>query len=226
MNMDMRLQQQYQELLRLQEEIDAHLEMGSDFPQMRELMLSLAKDTGYQKLKTKENRLIQLDRFFGIWLEERRKLPALGSDRDIFYGINSLAGVEKKYQRILYLGLRIENHMPLAYARQAMDWMEEWKISGIAIGRIIAGETHKGRENLLRIAQEMKDRGELQSAVLLLQYANEQYPGEEALLLEEAECWLRGEQWEKACELLELIKEPTAETRQMIQELRQVMENG
>lgn len=222
----MRLQQQYRELLRLQKEINAHLESGTDFPQMRELMLYLAKDTGYAKLKTKENRLIQLDRFFGIWLEERRKLPALGIDRDIFYGIDSLAGVERKYQRVLYLGLRIENHMPPICVQQALDWMEEWKISGIAIGRIVAGETHRGRDNLLRIAQEMKGRGELQSAVLLLQYANEQYSGEEALLLEEAECWLRGKQWEKACELLESIKEPAEETRQMIQELRQVMENG
>lgn len=210
----------------MQGEIDAHLKTGTDFPQMRELMLSLAKDAGYAKLKTKENRLIQLDRFLSIWLEEKRKLPALGIDRDIFYGINSLAGVERKYQRILYLGLRIENHMPPACVRQALDWMEEWKISGIAIGWIITGETQKGRDNLLYIAREMKDREELQNAILLLQYANEQYPGEEALLLEEAEGWLRGGQWERAYELLASIKEPAEETRQMIRELRQVMENG
>lgn len=212
-------------MLRLRKEIDAHLEAGTDFPQMRELMLFLAKDIGYAKLKTKENQLIQLDRFLGIWLEERRKLPALGLDRDIFYGISSLAGVEQKYQRILYLGLRIENRLPLVYAHQAMDWMEEWKISGIAIVRIIAGETQKGKENLLLVAQEMKNRGELPNAILLLQYANEQYPGEEALLLEEADCWLRGEQWEKAYELLTSIQEPAAETQQMILELRQVIEN-
>lgn len=222
----MRLQQQYQELLRLQKEIDAHLGSGTDFSQMRRLMLFLAKDSGYSKLKTKENGLIQLDRFLSIWLEEKQKLPGLGIDRDIFYGIDGLAGVEQKYQRILYLGLRIENRVPQDYVSQAMDWLREWKISGIAVGRIIAGETQKGKDNLLRIAQEMKSRGDLPDAVQLLQYANEQYPGEEALLLEEAECWLQGEQFKKAYELLTRVKEPTAEVRQMMLELRQVMGNG
>ncbi len=221
----MRLQQQYQELLRLQKEIDLRLERGTDFPQMRELMLFLAKDAGYTKLKTKDNQLIKLELFFKIWLEERRTLPGLGMDKDIFYGIRSLDEVERKYLGILYLGLRIENHLPSEAVQQALDRMAEGKVSGVAIGWVIADETQKGRENLLRVAREMRMRGELPDAILLLQYANWRFPGEEALLLEEAECWLQGRQRERACELLASIEAPTAGTRQRIQELRRGMEN-
>ena len=42
----MRLEQQYQELLRLREEINTRLEKGTDFRNIKELTLSLAQDQG------------------------------------------------------------------------------------------------------------------------------------------------------------------------------------
>lgn len=222
----MRLGQQYQELLRLRKEINIRLEKGTDFQNIKELTLHLAGDRGYQKLKEEENQMIMLDCFLDIWLEEKRKLPGLEMTGDIFNGIKSLGQLEQRYQRIKYCALRVENHVPEPYINESVSWLMEEKISGIAIGKITISETKDREDNLLHIAQELKRQGDLPRAILLLQYANEKYPGEERMILEEADCWIQGRQWQRAYELLVGMGKPTGETEEIIKGLRQVMENG
>ncbi|MDE7223237.1 MAG: hypothetical protein K2O34_05600 [Acetatifactor sp.] len=222
----MRLEQQYQELLRLRKEINIRLNQGTDFQNIKDLALFLAKDSGYQKLKRKENQMIFLDCFLSIWLEEKRKLLQLGIEEDIFTGTGSLEKLEQRYQRIKYCGLRIENHVPEPYISQSISWLIDQKISGIAIGKIVVFETKDREDNLLHIAQEFKRRGELTNAVLLLQYAREKYPKQDSLALEEADCWIQGQQWERAHELLTEIERPTEGIRETIIELERVMGHG
>ena len=222
----MRLEQQYRELLRLKEEIDICLKRGTDFQNMKELMLLLAKDQGYQALRGNDNQIVRLECFLKIWLDEERKLPDLGIKEDIFWRISSLDELEQKYQRILYCGLRIENNVPELYINQSIEWLAEQKVSGIAIGEIVVIETRDKEQNLLSIARKLKQHGNMINAVLLLQYAREKYPEQEELLLEEADCWLQGQQWERAYALLTGIKEPSAEIQDLIMELQEVVENG
>lgn len=221
----MRLEQQYQELVRLKREINQRLNKGTDFQKIKELMLYLAQDLAYSKLKLKENQLIMLECFFNIWLQEKKKLPDLGVKTDIFYKIASLNDVEWKYQRIKYCGLRIENVVPEKYIEQAIEWIIEDKVSGIAIGKIIVFETQNKQNNLLSIARCIRERGDSFNALLILQYANETFPGWEKLLLEEADIWLDGGQHRKALEILGKIENPTSEIRELITELQQVAGN-
>lgn len=221
----MRLRQQYQELLRLKEEIDQRLKGGTDFQNIRELMLYLAKDQAYLKLKSTENQLIMLESFFNIWLKEKKKLPDLGIETDIFYKVSCLVDVEQKYQKIKFCGLRIENAVPDIYIDQALQWMIEDKISGLAIGKIVGAETGKREKNLLSMAQRLREKKEFLNVLLLLQYANEAFPGQEKLLLEEADIWFDIGKYDKALELLEKIEKPSKEIKELITELQQVTEN-
>lgn len=221
----MDLSEQYQEISKLKHEINTRLSKGTDYPAIRELALFLAKNEKYQTLYRLENQLIKLQHFLTIWREEQEKMTGQAETENIFFQINSLDEIEQKYCRIEYYGLRIENHVPKPYCSQLLDWLLEHKVSGIALGVIIRNRTEKGLENLLCIAQELKRRMELPNAVLLLQYAREKYPGKEALLLEEADCWLQVRQWKKALELLMEMEAPTAEIQELITELRQVVEN-
>lgn len=218
----MRLEQQYQELLRLKREINQRLRMGTDFPGIRELMLYLAKERAYYKLRDIENQLIMLESFFRIWLEEKKKLPDLGIETDIFFQVSSLEDVERKYQRIKFCGLRIENAIPKEWCEQGLECLEEDKVSGLAAGRIIAAETKNKEENLLYMAQFLKERGNFVNALLLLQYANEAFPGREKLLLKEANIWREGQQLKKALELLMKIEKPSQSTKELMEELRRV----
>ena len=95
--------------------------------------------------------------------------------------------MERKYQRIKYCGLRIENAVWDEYIRQALGWLVEDKVSGIAIGKIIVAETQKREENLLCIAGYLGETGDMLNALLLLRYADEAFPRKEKLLLKEAE---------------------------------------
>ena len=104
----MRVEQQYREVLRLKREINLRLSVGTGFWEIRELALFLAGDKAYLKLKKEEKQLMMLDCFFGIWQEEKKKLPKGRIETDIFHDISSLEELEKKYQRIKYCGLRIE----------------------------------------------------------------------------------------------------------------------
>lgn len=221
----MRLEKQYQELLRLKEEINQRLKVGTDFEKIKELMLYLAQDKAYFKLKVKDNQLFMLALFFDIWMREKRKLPDLGVETDIFYKVSSLNDVEQKYQRIKYYGLRIENSVPDDYIEQAFEWLIEDRVSGIAIGTIVRKETTKREQNILHIAQYLRRGGDSLNALLLMQYANEKFPGQEKLLLEEADIWLEGQHFERVLELLSQIENPSMQTKGLIEELRQVTKN-
>lgn len=224
----MRLEQQYEEVLRLKEEIDQRLGEGTDFHRIRELILFLAGNKFYLKRKQKENQLLMLDCFFGIWLEEKKKLPKVGTETDIFYNISSLEELERKYRRVKYCGLRIENAVCDSCMEQALEWLERDKVSGIAIGRIFLWETARREENLLFMAQYLKHKGDSINALLLLQYANEALPGQERLLLEEADIWITVREWEAALALLHQIKNPPQSIKELAEELeglRQVEEN-
>ena len=221
----MRLEEQYQGLLRLKKEINQRLKAGTGFGKIKELMLYLAQDKAYFKLKEKEYQMIILESFLNIWLREKKKLPDLGVETDIFYKVSSLDDMEQKYQRIKYCGLRIENAVPDDYIEQALEWLSEDRVSGIAIGKIIVKETEKREENILYIAQRLRQRGDSLNALLLMQYANEKLPGKEKLLLVEADIWLEGQHFERALELLSQIENPSMQINGLIEELRQVTEN-
>lgn len=221
----MRLEEQYQELIRLKEEINQRLQKGTAFEDIKELMLYLAQDKAYFKLKAKENQMFMLALFFDIWMREKRKLSDLGVETDIFDKVSSLDDMEQKYQRIKYCGLRIENAVPDDYIEQALEWLGEDRVSGIAIGMIVRKETEKREQNILYIAQYLRRIGDSLNALLLMQYANEEFPGQENLLLEEADIWLEGQHFERALELLSQIENPSMQIKGLIEELRQVTEN-
>lgn len=224
----MRLEQQYGEILRLKREINLRLGTKTGFQEIKELIRFLAGDKSYLILRQQERQLMMLDCFFGIWLKEKEKLTKIGIETDIFDCISSLEELERKYQRIKYCGLRIENAVPYPYVEQALEWIEEDKVSGIAVGKIFLRETSKREENLSSMAQYLKQRGDAINALVLLQYGNEELPGRERLLLEEADIWISQREWAAALDLLCQIKDPSRVIRELkaeLEGLRQVKNN-
>lgn len=219
----MKIQQQYEELLILKKDINEKLN-ELDFGKMKELMLWLAKSTIYQKLKSKENQLIMLENFCNIWLREKKELLARDINDDIFWGVTSLDSIEKKYLSIKFGVIRLETPMPEEYYEQAIDAMIDYNVSGLAIGYIIVFESIKREANILKTARLLKDRGQLITAVELLQYGLEAYADNADFLLELADCWVQGQQWRQAYECLKKIKEPDDSTSEMIGELEKVVQ--
>lgn len=222
----MDLQKQYQEIARLKRKINHCLSKGTSYIAIKELAIFLAQDPAYQKLQGMDNQLLKLQHFLTVWREEQEKMPGDAASENIFYQISNLDDLEQKYCRIEYYGLRIENRLPEPYCGQLLDWLLEHRVSGIALGIIIRNRTEQGRENILCIARELKRRTELPNAVLLLQYAHEKYPDEDAFLLEEADCWLQAGQCKKAFALLQEIRQPSAAIQKLITELEQVIQNA
>lgn len=221
----MEIKQKYQKIQQLKMEINQWLEAGVDFLNIKKLMLYLAENPAYFRLKGEENQLVMFEWFLNIWLTEKKKLPDLGVDTDIFYGVSCLDDIEQKYHKIEYYGWRIENAVPDEYCEQALEELIEEKVSGLAIGKIVVFETWKREENLLYIARRLRQKGDYLNALLLIQYANEKYPGQEKLLLEEADIWLAGKQFYQALELLGQIEKPSEMIKGLMAELRQVAEN-
>lgn len=218
----MKIAQQYEELLALREELTDRLQ-NLDFNKIKDLILWLAKSTSFQRLKAKENQLIMLDCFTNIWLEEKKKLEKLGIHEDIFYGINSLQDVERKYLLIKYSALRLENEVPDIFCEQAIEELIQKKVSGIAMGKIIVFETSRREQNLVEMAKWLKRKKQVVTAVTLLQYGNDMYEENCEILLELADCWLEGQQWQQAYDCLVQIKEPTEEVVSLIHELEKVL---
>lgn len=214
----MKIEQQYQILLELKPEIEERLK-ELNFQKVKELFLWLAGTKNYHKLKSKDEQLHMLDIFCAIWLDEKKCLPELGIDEDIFSGVGSLKEIENKYQTIKFGVLRLERAMPEEYYEQVVDRFMDYRVSGIAIARIIYLETLKREENVLKMAGMLKARGQIVTAMLLVERSLEYFPENKDFLLELADCWLAGRQWNQAVACLKKIEAPDAATLELIEEL-------
>lgn len=223
MEITMRLKEKYRELSRLKDEINTRLAKGNSLSDIADLTLFLTHDQYFVRYYRSDTQLLLLLRFLKIWQEEKQTLPALGIPETIFYQVDSLDALVQKHRQIEYYGLRIENDVPESCCQELLDSLLEQKVSGLALGTVLNEATERVRDNILAVSQELKHRLNLPNAILLLQFALQQFPHDEELLLESADCWLQGQQFEKAYELLLAIENPAPEIQEMIEELQQVI---
>ena len=222
----MRVEQQHQAIVRIKPEIDKKLK-NLDFQRIKDLLLWLAQSEDYLRLKGADNQLRMLDIFCSIWVEEKKLLSEMGIEDDIFGGINSLQDVEKKYLMIEYGIMRLETIMPEEFYEQVMDNLVENKISGIAIAKIIYLESLEKEKNALKIARRLKGRNQMYTAMVLLQRMEEDYfPSNRDILLELADCWMTGRQWEQALGCLKKIEKPDEMVQELMKELEKSILNG
>lgn len=214
----MKIEQQYQALQKLKPEINEKLK-ELNFQKIKELILWLAKSEDYLRLKRKDDQLRRLDIFCNIWLEEKKVLPELGIVEDIFSGVRSLRDIEEKYQLIRFGVMRLETVMPEEYYEQVVERFIKYKVSGIAIAKIIYIETQEQEKNVLKIVQLLRERGQMITAMTLLESAEKNMPGNKRYLSELADCWLSGQQWEQALGCLKKIEKPDPEIQGLIREL-------
>lgn len=218
----MTIKEQFSALVSLRCEIEKKL-INLDFNKTKEMILWLAKSNDFQKLKTKENQMIMLDCFTNIWVEEKRKLEPLGVPEDIFFGVHSLNDIESKYLLIKYCALRYENNVPDILCEQTIDEIITKKISGIAIGKIIVFETSQKVQNIVKIAKVLRNKGQVMTSILLLQYASEQFDGDRNILFNLADIWIEGQQWRQAYDCLSKIRNPLKCDKEIIEELQKVI---
>ena len=219
----MSLQKLYEDLLTLRPQIDEKLKDVS-FENIKELALWLAKSESYKKLKLKDNQIIMLGVFCDIWIKEKKKLSQIGVEDDIFYGVNSLASLEKKYQTIQFGLLRLETPMPEEYYEQAVEQMIKYRVSGIALYKILMSDTEQRKKNINKLSVILKNKGCIVTAIYLLQEAREGFPGDKDILMELADCWLAGGQLEQAYQCLMEIRKPDGQTKKLIQEMKEAIE--
>ena len=214
----MKLEELYEEWMDLRPQIDERLK-NLDFTTTKELLLWLAKSEGYRRLKIRENEMIILDFFGSVWLEEKKRLPQLGIEEDIFWGVHSLEDMEKKYQSLYFGVMRFEVAMPEIYYEQTIETVINYRISGIALARIIIRETEQIVKNILKAAMLLRDRSRFVVELILLEEAEKFYPKNEEILLRLADCWMFGQQCERARECLAKIEKPQIRTQELIKEL-------
>lgn len=219
----MKLQEQYRNLIEIKKEIDNRLK-ELDFQKIKELILFLTKSDVYQRLKMKENQMIMLDFFCNTWLEEKKKLSNFNIDYDIFFQIDSLEKIERKYQTLKFGMFRIENNLSEDYCNQTMQYINEQNISGIAIGRMIVSETKHREDNILKVSRRLVENKQIIRAIVLLQYAQELYPDYLDFILYEAECWMEGRQWKMAYNCLNKIEKPDLSIQELKEELSKVIQ--
>lgn len=220
----MGFQKLYEELLTLRPQIDEKLK-DVNFEKIKELQLWLAKSESYKLLRIRDNQLMKLGEFCSIWIEEKRKLSQVGIDEDIFYGVDSLESLERKYLAIQFGLMRLETSMPVEYYEQAVENFISYHVSGIALYRIIMRETWRSRQNIVKLSGLLIDRGEIMTAIFLLQEAKQEFPGDKDILLGLADCWSSGGQFYQAYQCLLEIKKPDKKTRELIKELEEALKS-
>lgn len=218
----MRLKELYSELIALKKEIDERLK-GLNASNQEEFLSWLQESKIYQKLKSRDNQLIYLNVFHRIRLEERKKPAAVEGQNDIYCGIHSLKEIEEKYLTIKFGVLRLETEMEACYYEQALDAIIEYGVTGIALYHIIVLETAQKEQNIIKMAKLLKRKGKYITALILLKEGLEAYGSNGEMLLELAECWMKGEQWKQAYDCLKRIEEPGEAVRELTERLEKVI---
>ncbi len=220
----MRLEEQYNQLIEMKKAINAKLE-NLDFNGRKELLLWLAQDKNFARLKNKDNQLMFLDFFSGIWLEEIKRNNEFQMKGDAFFGVSSLNDVEQKYHAGKFLVLRIENDMPREFILEAVNEVLDWQFSGFALRKMISGGTKNRVRNVIGLARVLMDINQAVKAIGLLECENEKCPNNDEIILELASCWLEVQQYKNAYECLCLITNKTQHVNEMIQELEKLVSN-
>lgn len=218
----MKIEEQYKRTLDLKRILNKKLE-NINFERIKELIQWTLQSVDYKKLKNKDNQLRTLDFFIQVWLQEMKDRDSFAMQGDIFWGVNSLDDLERKYLAGVFTVYRLENNIPYEYLTDAVDDIVEYRFSAFALYAIIIRETLEVESNLLKLARLLKERNELVKAIGLLQKGVEEFPISKELALELADCWLLVQQWKKAYECLLCIQEPDKEIEEMICELEKVV---
>jgi len=218
----MNIQTQYDEILKLKKEINKRMDR-LDFQGIKELMVWLAGVPVYKRLKNRDNQLHYLDFACSVWLEEKKRLAPQGIQEDFFTGLHSLDELETKYLAVEFAVLRMEYEMPEEYYEQAADTIIHYQVTGLAIYKIIRLETVRHEQNLLRMAQLLKGRGQYIRALILLHEGASDYPENQDICLEQADCWLQGQQWDMAYKCLKKMPNPNQELRELLRELEKLL---
>ena len=213
--------EQYKALQTIVPQIEEKLKDNS-FEGIKGLILWLTKSDIYIKLKEKENSLNLLDFFCKIWMEEKKELV---EENDIFTNINSLDDIQKKYRDVQYTILRIENQLPREWCDQGVKKIIEDKVSGIAIVEIAIRETVETKTNIIKISEYLQGNYAMVLAIEMLQYAQKMFPDFTDFVLREADCWMYAKQWKMALKCLNKIDNPDDATKDIINELQQVVKN-
>lgn len=218
----MRLQEQYQIVLEIKPQINDKLK-DLDFSKIKGLILWLTKSEKFQKVKKRDNQLSKLDRICKIWIEEKKKLTSRAIDDDIFRQVDSLEALEQKYLTIQYGILRMETPMPEEYYDQVVENFISYGVSGVALCLIAIYETERAEQNILKIAELLKESRRYILAIELLQYACETFKNRDDFMLQLADCWMDGQMWQEAYDCLKKIEKPDAHVKQIMKELKKVL---
>lgn len=220
----MKLEEQYKKLIELKDEINARLE-NLDFDKIKELLLWLAGSQDYLKLKNKDNQLIALDVIKDIWLEEKKHINDFEMHGDAFDRVNSLEDVEFRYLKVQFAIFRLENDIPMEYCIEAVQELIIYKYSPLFMFRVIIRETEMIEQNILKLSRLLKNQNDLVRSIGLLKLGVEKYPKNSDFLLELADCWISVQQYGVAYECLNKIANPNKEVRELITELKKVLNN-
>lgn len=221
----MRLKEQYNQLVELKKAINTKLD-NMDFNGRKELLLWLAQNKEYARLKNKDNQLLFLNYFSSIWLEEIKNNNEFKMKGDAFYGVSSLNDVEQKYHAGKFLVLRIENDMPREFILEAVKEVIGWQYSGFALRMMISAETKDRVGNVIKLARVLMDVNQAVKAIGLLECESEKSPENDDIILELASCWMEVQQYKNAYEYLCLVTNKTQYVNEMIKELEKLVRNG
>ncbi len=215
----MSLQEVKQSIENVKQEIDEILEKKDENRELE--IIRILNRPEVKLIVAKDNQLLTLSKIYSIWLAERK----FGCTDYLFDRFKSLNEAEDIYMNLKYYCRRFEYDMPEEYLWESIEYIKEKNITGIALYNIVMVETWKKERILLELAHYLKVHKQLLTATVMLQFAVKQYDKNKKIIMELADCWIEGQQWEQAYLTLKKIQKPSPEVKEIITELEEVVCN-
>jgi|GEM_PF-5171564 len=177
------LEELYNKMIEFKEYANVQLSVGT-FEAIRDLIRTIDADDNYRELCERDTQISMLDIFLGIWLDEKKELSPLGISSDILTNLHSLKELEDRYH-IISLGiLRLENDLPEDKCEEAIDNFINLDVSGIALYTVLKIDTVKRIDNVIKLSNRLRERGEYIRDMYLLKRAIADYPGDKDIMTE------------------------------------------
>lgn len=146
------MQEKLEELFCIKKEINRRLANWNE-QDTKELLIAFRSREDLKTLVEKDNQLIKLKCLCVLHMDERIKLSKFGMESTVFEQIHSLEDVEKRFLKLQFGMLRLESDMPQEKYQEVIDYIIEYKVSGIVLNFIIRSTTENYLKNVKNLAR-------------------------------------------------------------------------
>lgn len=212
----------YTVISQLREEINS--ELVRENLDIKKIVLKYWELPIFKEVCEKDTQLYYFKCGMYLWQLENEQCAEYGMRSTIFDRVKSLRDLEYKFLFLRKGILRFETPMPEMYYEEVIDYIIQEEISFLFCLWVIT-EREDWEDIIIKVSKLLRNKRQHAFSIILLEKAIEYNFESEKICLELANCWMDGEQWERAYKSLKRMGSSKEEVQILMRKLEEMIGN-